>query len=85
MLSSLVLADGLKKYSERGPAYVDTLKGIIRKNNLQIADDAVFRDEPMKFVLGAPDPAAAEKLRADIESMRQSGELETIIARMRLE
>ena len=43
------------------------------------------RDEPMRFVLGAPDPAAAEKLRSDIETMRQSGEMEKIIARMRLE
>ena len=84
-LSSLALADGLTNYSERGQAYVDTLKGIIRKNNLQIADDAVFRDEPMRFALGAPDPAGVEKLRADIEAMRRSGELETIIARMRLE
>jgi Bax protein len=84
-LSSLALADGLKKYSERGQAYVDTLKGIIRNNKLQIADDAVFKDEPMRFVLGASDPAAAKKLRRDIEDMRTSGELETIIARMRLE
>ena len=84
-MSSLALAEGLKNYSERGQAYVDTLKGIIRTNNLQIADGAVFRDESMQFVLGAPDPTAAEKLRSDIEAMRQSGELEAIIARMRLE
>ena len=84
-LSSLVLADGLKNYSERGQAYVDTLKGIIRKNRLQVADNAVFKDEPMRFVLGAPDAAAARKLRADIEAMRKSGELEKIRARMRLE
>jgi Bax protein len=84
-LSSLALADGLKNYSERGQAYVDTLKGIIRKNRLQVADNAVFKDEPMRFVLGAPDAAAAQKLRADIEAMRKSGELEKIRARMRLE
>ncbi len=84
-LTSLALADGLKNYSERGQKYVDTLKGIIRKNNLQTADDVVFKDEPMRFVLGAADPAAAEKLRADIAAMRKSGELETIISRMRLE
>ena len=84
-LSSLALADGLKNYSERGQEYVDTLKGIIRKNKLQVADDAVFKDESMRFVLGALNEAAAEKLRADIEAMRKSGELEKIIARMRLE
>jgi hypothetical protein len=39
----------------------------------------------MRFVLGAPDPAAAKKLRADIEAMRKSGELEKIIVCMRLE
>jgi len=84
-MSSLALADGLKNYSERGQEYVDTLKGIIRKNNLQVADRSVFKDEPMRFVIGASDPEAAEKLRKDIEAMRRSGELEKIIARMRLE
>ena len=84
-LSSFVLADGLKSYSERGQAYVDTLKGIIRVNNLDIADGAVFRDEPMRFVLGAADQAEAVKLRNDIEAMRKSGEIDKIIKRMRLE
>jgi len=84
-LSSLALADGLKSYSERGQAYVDTLKGIIRANNLDIADNAVFRDEPMSFIFAAADQAEAEKVRKDIEAMRKSGELRTIIERMRLE
>ena len=84
-VSSIELAEGLKSYSERGQAYVDTLKGIIRVNNLDIADNAVFRDEPMRFMLSAGDQAAAEKLRADIETMRKSGELDQIIERMRLE
>ena len=39
-LTSIALADGLIAYSERGQAYVDTLKGIIRVNNLEIADSA---------------------------------------------
>ena len=84
-LSSLALAEGLKSYSERGQTYVDTLKGIIRANNLDIADSAVFRDEPMSFIMGAADQAAAAKLRKDIEAMRKSGELKMIIERMRLE
>ena len=50
-----------------------------------IADGAVFRDEPMSFIIGAADQAASEKLRKDIEAMRKSGELEEIIERMRLE
>lgn len=84
-MSSVLLAEGLKNYSERGQMYVDTLKSIIRVNNLDIADNAVFRDEPMIFLVGATDQAAAAKLRADIEAMRKSGELDQIIERMRLE
>jgi uncharacterized FlgJ-related protein len=84
-LTALALADGLKNYSERGQAYVDTLKSVIRVNKLDIADGAVFRDEPMRFVMGADGPAAAQKLRADIEAMRRSGALQSIIERMRLE
>ena len=64
-LSSLALADGLTSYSERGQEYVDTLKGMIRVNRLEIADGATFRDEPMRFVVGAEDAAAAAETRAD--------------------
>jgi Bax protein len=84
-LTSLALADGLIKYSERGQEYVDTLKGIIRVNKLDVADDAVFRDEPMRFLVSAPGDEAAAKLRKEIEGLRKSGELAKIIARMRLE
>jgi uncharacterized FlgJ-related protein len=84
-LKSMELADGLIRYSERGQEYVDTLKGMIRVNNLDIADNAVFRDEPMRFAVGVEDEAAAEELRRNIEAMRKSGELEEIVARMRLE
>jgi uncharacterized FlgJ-related protein len=83
-LDSLVLADGLTSYSERGQAYVDTLKSIIRVNGLDIADDAVFRDEEMRFVVGAENDEAAAQLRTEIEKLRATGELEIIIARMRL-
>jgi uncharacterized FlgJ-related protein len=84
-LSSLVLADGLTSYSERGQEYVDTLKGMIRVNRLDIADGAIFRDEPMRFVVGAENAAAAAELREEIEGLRASGDLDLIIARMRLE
>lgn len=84
-MSSVALAEGLIKYSERGQAYVDTLKSIMRVNNLYSADGAVFRDEPMRFVLGASNQAAAKKLRRDIEAMRASGELAQVIERMHLE
>ncbi len=84
-LKSMALADGLVRYSERGQEYVDTLKGIIRVNGLDIADNAVFRDEPLRFSIGAEDEAAAEALAREIEAMRASGELASIVARMRLE
>lgn len=84
-LNSLELADGLVNYSERGDEYVETLKGIIRVNDLSVADGAVFRDEPMRFVVGAADSAEAEELRTEIERLRASGELRRIVERMRLE
>jgi len=84
-VTSMALADGLIRYSERGQAYVDTLKGIMRVNKLNIADDAVFRDEPMRFIVSADGDAAAATLRKEIETLRQSGELTRIISRMRLE
>jgi Bax protein len=84
-LSSMELADGLIAYSERGQKYVDTLKGIMRVNKLTIADDAVFRDEPIRFLVGAESPESAAKLREEIEQLRATGELSTIVARMKLE
>ncbi|UCG71404.1 MAG: glucosaminidase domain-containing protein [Chromatiales bacterium] len=84
-VTSLALVDGLRRYSERGQAYVDTLKGIIRKNGLDRADNAAFRDEPMRFVVTADGEDAATGLRKEIEHMRAAGELGEIIARMRLE
>jgi Bax protein len=84
-LDSLVLADGLVKYSERGQDYVDSLKGMIRYNGLDRADDAVFRDEPLRFLLNEGTPEEATQTRKEIERMRASGELQEIVARMRLE
>lgn len=84
-LSSLALAQGLIHYSERGQEYVDTLRGIIRVNKLDIADDAEFRNEPMRFAIGADGMDAAEALRRDISGMRDSGELAQVVERMRLE
>ncbi len=84
-LTSMAMADGLIRYSERGQEYVDTLKGIMRVNGLTVADGAVFRDEPIRFLVGAEDPAEAAKLREEIEALRESGDLKQIIDRMRLE
>ncbi len=83
-LDSLTLADGLISYSERGQEYVDTLKGMIRVNNLDVADGARFRDEPMRLLIAAGDPETADALREQMAEMRSSGELATIVERMRL-
>jgi Bax protein len=84
-LASLVLADGLLRYSERGQEYVDLLKGIIRKNSLDSADSAVFRDEPLRFIVTVQSPEAAATMAREIEQMRASGELWEIVESMRLE
>ncbi|HEY9036806.1 MAG TPA: glucosaminidase domain-containing protein [Pseudomonadales bacterium] len=47
-LTGIDLAEGLLKYSERGQAYVDELRALIRYNQLQATDDATLRDmEPV--------------------------------------
>lgn len=43
-LSGEALAAGLIRYSERGQAYVDELRALIRRNGLWAADTAVLRD-----------------------------------------
>lgn len=84
-LESLVLADGLLRYSERGKDYVDSLKGIIRVNKLYRADTAVFRDEPLRFLVSEASREDAEKTRIRIVEGAESGEMALILERMRLE
>ncbi|NJN51893.1 MAG: glucosaminidase [Gammaproteobacteria bacterium] len=83
--TSVELADGLIRYSERGQVYVDEVKAMIRRNDLSLADNAVLRDEPVRFLVGAESPADAERLRVEIAEMRDSGELAEIVKRMQLE
>jgi Bax protein len=46
-----ILAETLTKYSERGPAYVESLKAIMRVNHLVEKDKAVLRDmKPVELV-----------------------------------
>jgi uncharacterized FlgJ-related protein len=84
-LDSIALAEGLVRYSERGTEYVETLQGIIRHNNLQIADQATLRDEPVRFLVGADSEADADRIRTEIEAMRADGRLDGIVARMNLD
>jgi uncharacterized FlgJ-related protein len=84
-LDSLVLADGLIRYSERGQEYVDSLKGIIRVNKLDAADDAVLRDEPLRFYVGAESPEDAERVKEEIAELQKTGEWAELVKRMRLD
>ena len=45
-IRGVLLAETLTKYSERGQAYVDTLKTIMRVNKLDPTDAAYLKDEP---------------------------------------
>jgi len=72
-------------YSERGQEYVDTLQSIMRVNKLDLADNAVFRDEPLYFLLSEQTQEDVEKTKARIADATKSGEIEEILERMRLE
>jgi Bax protein len=43
-VTGVALASGLLNYSERGQAYVDELRTLIHRNNLELADLATLRD-----------------------------------------
>ncbi len=69
-------------------AYIDTLKSIIKKKELGIADDARLRDEQTILIVGAEDEEEEEdkpKVQSEIEGLRASGRLAEIIQSMRLD
>jgi uncharacterized FlgJ-related protein len=55
-ISGSVLAETLLKYSERGQAYVDDLKALIRQNRLDDADDAYLREMAVIHIVPAEAP-----------------------------
>ena len=56
-ISGIVLAQTLVKYSERGRAYVDDLKALIRQNRLDDADSASLRRMAVIHIVpAAPEP-----------------------------
>jgi len=56
-VSGTVLAETLLNYSERGQAYVDDLKALIRQNRLDDADDAYLRHMAVIHIVPAgPEP-----------------------------
>ena len=52
-ISGEVLVETLTRYSERGQAYVEDLKTIMRQNRLADADDAYLRDMPVIRIVAA--------------------------------
>lgn len=52
-ISGEVLVETLVRYSERGQAYVEDLKTIMRQNRLADADDAYLRDMPVIRIVAA--------------------------------
>ena len=50
-ISGWELAKTLDHYSERGPAYVKSLHGIMRVNKLEPADDAFLGDGPTIYLV----------------------------------
>jgi hypothetical protein len=84
-LDSLILADGLTSYSERGQEYVDDLKNLISSNGFNLADPATPRDEPLAFALGAESNEAAQSVSERFEAMKKKGEFNSFVSQMRLE
>jgi Bax protein len=84
-LSGLDLTNGLLKYSEKGLEYVKTLQGIIRVNQLDIADSAQLRDEPITLIVSIDTEDEATTLSKDIERMQNSDELDGVVREMALD
>jgi len=83
-LTSLALVKTLTKYSEKGQSYVDTLASIVKKNDLDIADDAYLRASPTTLIVGANNEEEKAQLEVEISDLHSSGELVEIIRSMQL-
>jgi len=84
-LSGQALASALSRYSEKGQEYVKTLQGIIRVNQLDIADAARLRDEPLILIVSVDSETEAASLRKEIQDMQTSDELDGVIREMGLD
>ena len=76
------LAASLDHYSERGQEYVDTLRGIMRFNELAVADSAELRAGPVVLLVNVEGSHDAELVAAEIGALRASGELQQLIESM---
>ncbi len=82
MPSGAELAETLRSYSEKGATYVETLKGVMSVNELALADSATLRKQQVVVIVDVPTVGEVDKKKAELESMRKSGELETVLSRM---
>jgi uncharacterized FlgJ-related protein len=76
------LADTLTSYSERGAAYVTSLKGIMRTNELAVADAATLQTSPAILIIDVPGEEAVAKMKQEIATLRETGQLDEILADM---
>jgi hypothetical protein len=76
------LADTLTRYSEKGAEYVKNLKGIMRTNELAVADRATLQASPAILLIDVPGEEAVAKMKSEIAGLRETGELDEILAEM---
>jgi uncharacterized FlgJ-related protein len=84
-VSGEVLAQTLLSYSERGLEYVNSLTGMMRFNQLNVADDAQLSQEPLLLIVHAKDEQDAVSLASEISGLRANGELKGLIVDMGIE
>ena len=80
--TGIELADTLTSYSEKGVEYVKTLKGIMRANELTVADNATLRAAPAILIIDVPGEKEVAKMRAQITRLRETGQLDKILTDM---
>ena len=80
--TGIELADTLTSYSEKGGEYVKTLKGIMRANELTVADNATLRAAPAILIIDVPGEKEVAKMRAQIARLRETGQLDKILTDM---
>jgi uncharacterized FlgJ-related protein len=80
--TGIELADTLTSYSEKGGEYVKTLKGIMRANELAVADNATLRAAPAILIIDVPGEKEVAKMRAQIARLRETGQLDKILTDM---
>lgn len=76
------LADTLTSYSERGAEYVKTLKGIMRTNELVVADKATLQAGPAILIIDVPGNKEVAKMKTEIARLRETGQLDKLLADM---